>query len=106
MTQHPLDRLTGEEIELNRAVLDRAGLIRPATRFPLVTLKEPPKREVLGWEPARPLDRRVRNVLLDRATGAVTEVITSLTKAAVLSARVVDVQCEGQPPIMAEEFEL
>ena len=106
MTQHPLDRLTGDEIELNRMILDRAGLVWPTTRFPLVMLHEPPKREVLAWEPAHLLDRRVRSVLLDRATGQVTEIITSLTTATVLSSRIVDVRSEGQPPIMAEEFDL
>ena len=106
MSQHPLDRLTGGEIELNRMILDRAGLVWPTTRFPLVMLHEPPKREVLAWEPAHLTDRRVRSVLLDRATGQVTEVITSLTTATVLSSRIVDVRSEGQPPIMAEEFDL
>jgi Cu2+-containing amine oxidase len=56
MSQHPLDRLTGGEIELNRTILDRAGLIRPTTRFPLVMLHEPPKREVLAWEPTPAAD--------------------------------------------------
>ena len=106
MSKHPLDRLTGGEIELNRMILDRAGLVRPTTRFPLVVLHEPPKREVLAWEPAHLTDRRVRSVLLDRATGQVTEVVTSLTTATVLSSRIVDVRSEGQPPIMAEEFDL
>ena len=95
MSQHPLDRLTGGEIELNRMILDRAGLVWPTTRFPLVMLHEPPKREVLAWEPAHLTDRRVRSVLLDRATGQVTEVITSLTTATVLSSRIVDVRKRG-----------
>ena len=60
MSKHPLDRLTGGEIELNRMILDRAGLVRPTTRFPLVMLHEPPKREVLAWGPAHLTDRRVR----------------------------------------------
>ncbi|MBV9793707.1 MAG: primary-amine oxidase [Actinobacteria bacterium] len=113
MPQHPLDRLTGAELELNRTILDQAGLIGPATRFPLVLLHEPAKRDVLAWEAAtgrapdqQALDRQVRTVLLDRASGQVTEVVTSLTSQAVVSRRAVDVTREGQPPILSEEFDL
>ena len=103
---HPLDRLTADEIELNRLVLDKAGLVGPATRFPLVLLDEPPKADVLAWRPGDLLDRRVRTVLLDRRTGEVLEVVTSLTQQAAVSTRIVDVRREGQPPIMGEEFDL
>ena len=42
---HPLDRLSAEEIELNHAILDGAGLIGASTRFPLVQLDEPAKAD-------------------------------------------------------------
>ncbi|MFT4082783.1 MAG: primary-amine oxidase [Nocardioides sp.] len=103
---HPLDRLTAEEIELNRTVLDKAGLVGDTTRFPLVQLDEPDKAQVLAWRPGTPWDRRVRSVLLDRGTGEVAEVVVSLTEAVVVSRRGVDVVAEGQPPIMGEEFDL
>jgi primary-amine oxidase len=103
---HPLSRLTAEEVELNREVLDAHGLVGPSTRFPLVLLLEPPKAEVLAWHDGDAWDRRVRSLLLDRATGEVTEVTTSLTDRTVLETRSVDVREEGQPPIMGEEFEL
>ncbi|MFY0408043.1 tyramine oxidase, partial [Solicola sp. PLA-1-18] len=103
---HPLARLTREEIEHNRRVLDEAGLVTPTTRFPLVLLDEPAKADVLAWDDERPLDRRTRSLLLDRATGDVTEVLVSLTAGEVVSSRAVDVVAEGQPPIMGEEFDL
>ncbi|TDD71259.1 primary-amine oxidase [Jiangella aurantiaca] len=106
MTAHPLDRLTAEEIAHNRDILDRAGLIGPATRFPLVMLVEPPKHEVLSWQEDDPWNRCVRTTLLDRDTGAVSEVVASLTHDKVVSRRDVDVTAEGQPPIMGEEFQL
>lgn len=106
MTVHPLDRLSSEEIALNRAVLDAAGELREHTRFTLVLLAEPGKREVLAWREGDDWDRRVRSTLLDRATGAVREVVTSLTHKEVVSTREVDVTVEGQPPIMGEEFAL
>ncbi len=106
MAQHPLDRLTADEIAENRRILDADGLVGPATRFPLVLLAEPGKHEVLSWADGDPVPRTVRTVLLDRATGEVSEVVTSLTDATVVSRRRVDVATEGQPPIMAEEFTL
>ena len=57
MTSHPLDRLTADEIARNRTLLDKAGLVGATTRFPLVMLVEPPKRDVLAWRPGDVLDR-------------------------------------------------
>jgi primary-amine oxidase len=106
MATHPLDRLSAEEIARNRSILDAAGLVGPTTRFPLVMLVEPGKQAVLSWREGDPVPRRVRTVLLDRSTGDVSEVVTSLGDGTVSSRRRVDVATEGQPPIMAEEFEL
>ncbi len=105
-THHPLDRLTADEIARNRVVLEQAGLIGPATRFPLVMLQEPTKRDVLAWSEGDPTPRVVRTVLLDRETGRVQEVLAWLNAGAVVSQRDVDVVREGQPPIMGEEFAL
>ena len=106
MTSHPLDRLTADEIARNRTILDKAGLVGGTTRFPLVMLVEPSKRDVLAWSPGDTLDRQVRTTLLDRSTGAVEEVVVSLTHEEVVGQRTVDVVAEGQPPIMGEEFVL
>lgn len=103
---HPLDRLSAEEIELNRSILDEAGLLGADTRFPLVQLDEPSKATVLAWRPGQAWDRRVRSVLLDRADGGVTEVVASLSERRVVERRAVDLLTEGQPPIMKEEFDL
>ena len=103
---HPLDRLSAEEISANRTVLDKSGLIGPSTRFALVLPDEPPKTEVLAWRPGTAWDRKVRAVLLDRATGAVEEVVVSLSTEEVVERRTVDVTREGQPPILGEEFGL
>ncbi|WP_043643838.1 primary-amine oxidase [Nocardioides alkalitolerans] len=104
--RHPLARLTTEEIERNRTVLDEAGLISTHTRFALVMLDEPGKHEVLAWTPGTAWERRIRSTLLDRSSGAVSEVVVSLTRGTVATSRDIDVTKEGQPPIMAEEFEL
>lgn len=103
--RHPLDRLSVEEVAANKAILAAAGVLGAHTRFALVLPAEPPKAEVIAWRPGDPIDRQVRSTLLDRETGAVEEVLVSLTRGEVVSRRTVDVVFEGQPPIMAEEFD-
>jgi Cu2+-containing amine oxidase len=44
---HPLDPLSAEEIRTTRNVLQAAGKVSEATRFPLVALEEPDKRYVI-----------------------------------------------------------
>ena len=100
---HPLDRLTGEEIELSRAIIVDAGHVREQTLFALVSLVEPHKRDVITG--ATNLDRRVRSLLVERGSGEQTEVLVSLTERKVLFARVLDVANEGQAPITMTEYE-
>lgn len=101
---HPLARLTAGEIRAARAVLDKAGLVTGATRFAVLALEEPPKRDVLAFTPGDPLDRRVRAVLLDAGTGASRTVLASITRGEVDSVTEVDTTVDGQPPILLEEF--
>lgn len=101
---HPLRRVTADEIESNREVLVKAGYVTSQTRFTLVTLVEPDKSALRAGK--KNLDRQLRTLLLERGTGEVQELVVSLTTGRVLSARQVDVEWEGQPPIIAEEFEL
>src|SRR4051794_35222597 len=84
MNRHPLDPLLAEELLRSRRVLDDAGMVRDGTRFALVQLDEPAKGDVLAWTPGEPFDRRVRSVLLDADTGAVTEVVVSVDTEQVL----------------------
>jgi primary-amine oxidase len=55
---HPLDALSGEEIETAIAVLREAGYIDAATRFPLIDLDEPAKTAVLAWQPGQVFARK------------------------------------------------
>ncbi|WP_336658509.1 primary-amine oxidase [Leucobacter sp. USHLN153] len=100
---HPLTRLTGDEIELNRAILVQAGHVTESTIFALVSLVEPDKRDVLGAVPG--LDRRVRTLLVQRDSGEQTEILVSLVERKVLLARVLDIANEGQAPITITEYE-
>lgn len=101
--QHPLDRLTADEIERNRAIIGSAGHVTERTLFALVSLVEPDKREVIAGN--RDLDRQVRTLLVEPSTREQTEVLVSLTSGKVLLARVLDVETEGQAPITLTEYE-
>lgn len=101
---HPLARLSADEITAARQLIADAGLLTDTTRFPVLALDEPAKAEVLAFTPAHPPARRVYAVLLDSATGEVRRVRVSLTDQKVTSVETVDTAVEGQPPIMLDEF--
>ena len=103
---HPLARLTAEEITAASALVADAGLVGEHTRFVYVGLEEPHKRDVARFSPGDPVERRVRVLLLDRATGVGHDVTVSVTARrrrprASRSTRAAD----GQVPILDEEFE-
>jgi primary-amine oxidase len=101
---HPLSRLSAAEIDAARILLDKSGLLTPTTRFAQLGLEEPPKADVLGFTDGDPVDRRVRAVLLDVATGAAQTVVASLTRGVVDERVAVDLTADGQPPVLLEEF--
>jgi primary-amine oxidase len=55
--RHPLDALTAKEYWAVYDVLRAAGRTDTATRFAGITLREPPKPEVLAWKPGTPFRR-------------------------------------------------
>jgi primary-amine oxidase len=101
---HPLQRLTAAEIDSARALFEGAGMVSPTTRFSYLALEEPAKAEVLAFRPGDPIDRRVRAILLDVATGATKDAIASITRGEVERAVDVDTSSGGQAPILLEEL--
>src|SRR5215218_2380490 len=101
---HPLQRLGADEIRLARTVLTEHELVGEHTRFAYLGLEEPPKGEVLAFRPGEPVERRVRAILLDTASGTATDVVASLTRGAIDSSVALDTAREGQPPIMLEDL--
>lgn len=57
---HPLDALTGSEIDRTVAILTAAKQVDAQTRYPTITLLENSKAEVLKWSPGQPFERRAR----------------------------------------------
>jgi primary-amine oxidase len=101
---HPLQRLSADEIDAARELLARGGLVTDTTRFALLALAEADKASVLAHRDGDPVDRRVRAVLLDVATGRSRSVVASLTRATVDAVTELDPVTDGQPPIMLEEY--
>jgi primary-amine oxidase len=101
---HPLARLSVAEIIAARSLMEKAGLLTPTTRFALLALEEPPKELVLRYRPGDQIDRQIRAVLLDVATGQSNTVVASLTRSEIDSVVHIDPAVDGQPPIMLEEF--
>jgi primary-amine oxidase len=60
---HPLDPLTRDEIAKTVELLRAAGHVDDATRFPSITLKEPPKATVLAWQSGLPISRSATAVV-------------------------------------------
>ena len=50
----PLDPLTSEEIATAFQVIEESRDLPATSFFPIVSLQEPPKAEVLSWSPGRP----------------------------------------------------
>lgn len=56
--RHPLDPLTADEYSTVVAALSQDTLLGAAGLYPLITLREPPKQDVLSWRPGDPVSRR------------------------------------------------
>jgi primary-amine oxidase len=102
---HPLSRLTAAEIDAARALLASHDLLGPGVRVPVLALEEPSRADVAAHRDGDPVDRRVRAVLLDPASGTSRTVIASLTRSTVDATVEHDPAVDGQPPITGEEME-
>src|SRR5215218_4310412 len=102
---HPLSRMSAEEVTAARGIVEAAGLLDESTKFVYVGLDEPHKRDVLAWTPGSPIERRLRVLLLDRATGNGRDLSVSVTRGTVVKDVEIDSVADGQVPILDAEFE-
>src|SRR5260370_29479921 len=97
--QSPMDPLSSEELSTAVTVLKTAGHVNEATQFPLLTLQEPPKAEVLK---SRPGDTRHAFAIVKQDSRTFEAVVD-------LSARKVDSwrEIKGvQPGLMVGEIDI
>ena len=102
LSAHPLDPLSGEELQRVVAIVRRDQAQGPQTLFETVTLHEPDKETVRGFAPGGSFTREAFVVVLDRRTGRTCEGVVSLSEDRVLSWKHV----EGvQIRVLAEEMD-
>lgn len=97
--RHPLDPLTAAEYQAAVAALRRANHVDEHSRYPMITLQEPPKAEVWSWQPGQPVRRAAFLVVKQ---GAQTfEAVVDLSDDRVVSWR----EVKGvQPGLLLEEW--
>ena len=96
---HPMDALTPDEIKQTVQVLRDAGKADAQTRFPMITLREPAKADVLAWSPGQPLSRQ--SYVVVKSGAAIFEGVVDLTGNRVASWTRQD---GVQPNILLEEW--
>jgi primary-amine oxidase len=82
---HPLDPLTANELSAVIAALKTSGSFKEGHLFPEITLREPPKSEVLAWRPGQPFRREALAVVLDLPANRLHEAVIDLRANRVLS---------------------
>ncbi len=74
----PLDPLTAVEINTTRDVIEASPKYPTGSFFPIVTLKEPPKAELLAWDPGEPFRREAFANVYNRAANRLFEAVVDL----------------------------
>ena len=98
----PLDPLTGEEITTAFRVIEESRDLPATGFFPIVSLQEPPKAEVLRWSPGQPFRREAFAQVYDRAANRLFEAVVDLRRERLRSF----VERPGaQPAVFGDEYE-
>ena len=101
--EHPLDPLSKQEITDTIDVLRAAGKITQASRFPIISLHEPAKDEVLHFQPRTAFRREGFVVVYEHATSKTFEAIVDLNKKTLVTWKEVP---GVQPMYMNEEIDI
>jgi primary-amine oxidase len=103
---HPLDPLSTEEILSACAVLKTAQQLGAECRFAMVQLHEPPKAQVLAYQPGETMERSAFLMVLDARTGETHEAVVNVTRGTVVSwvQHITEAPPYGQPPVLVEDF--
>ena len=97
----PLDALTAGEIATTFRVIEASERFPAGAFFPIVSLNEPPKAEVLGWSPGRSFRREAFAQVYDRRANRLFEAVVDLRTKRLLSF----VERPGaQPAVFADEY--
>jgi primary-amine oxidase len=97
---HPLDPLSKDELATATAVLRDASKAGESSRFVLIHLHEPPKKDVLAHRPGAAVPRQAFAVLYDWASNTTSEAVVDLGGKKLLSWKNVP---DVQPAILPED---
>lgn len=75
---HPLDPLSPDELATATATLRADSRLHGGEMFPEITLREPPKTEVLAWQPGQPFRREAFAIVLDLPANRMSEAVVDL----------------------------
>ena len=93
---HPLDLLTGDEVNRAVEILNASGRVPEGSVFVHVVLNEPAKDVVAAHAPGDPVDREVEALIVPDATLTVIEAVVSVTAGEIREWRVI----EGMRPAL------
>jgi primary-amine oxidase len=82
---HPLEPLTADEILRSVKTVRDTGRLDDAARFATITLEDPPKAALSSRQPADPVVRRVRLVIVPGPESTVIEAVVALPAAEIIS---------------------
>src|SRR5258705_331766 len=74
----PLDPLSAAEIATTVQTIEASNKYLAGSFFPIVTLKEPPKAELLAWDPGEPFRRESFANVYNRAANRLFEAVVDL----------------------------
>jgi primary-amine oxidase len=77
---HPLEMLTGDEIERAAELVRRSGRVPDGALFAHIVLHEPHKDELAEWKAGDPVERQVRVVVVPGPGMLLHEVVVSVTR--------------------------
>ncbi|HVW95333.1 MAG TPA: hypothetical protein VHA56_05165 [Mucilaginibacter sp.] len=84
---YPLDPLTADEMRKVVRILKDSKTISGKDIFNIINLKEPPKAEVLAYQPGKPFRREAFTSFYDYAKNGVTEAVVDLNAGKVISVK-------------------
>jgi primary-amine oxidase len=98
---HPLDPLSGAEIETAAKIIRQAPQFPGSGMFSTIVLHEPPKSDVLAFKPGAGFTRQAFSIVLDRRANRTFEAVVDLRAGSVLSWN----EVQGvQPPLLDGEY--
>lgn len=81
---HPLDELDSNEINAVKHILIDEDIFKKGHYFSFIKLQEPPKAEILAYQPGQPYRREALASVFDHTNNIVTEVLIDLKGSRIL----------------------